>query len=742
MSRFTFLSPILLTAELSEAKRNFLAKQYKISPELVQTISEIDPSPKNAYSGWLIREFMRLSGSEAEKLQKLTGVTEALTRFVKLTNSPDFTGGKDILNYSYDSLMKLVGNDRKFRKNLSQAEIERKIMSEGLPGAELIWDGGGFKMWKVSNPKYAMFLSSNTKWCTAQERWANDYTNSGELYPIYYLGKPYAQGHIASQGESMALTLLDQQDKTLNVMDDTAQEMLETIKTPAMEMFKQQVYTTGYFRNVLQEVKGSFEDPKVQEEIKRYAMDSKNLGIIVATLAYFSWPEGWELILDYPNLLIRAMNDGGKIDELEPELQDEILESFDLKTYNSNTKIMSALVTIGRSEDILDYVLAQDQRALSGNTMMDIITDTAAKVWKEFLKNYIEGLTARMSRLEAHMQELCVDTPTLVAYWQKFINSPWDEAPPKLAFSPEYKEVVARYRAFPATLKVGDIVEVGPGSGWTPMGEGEVLEDMGETKYRVKFENMAHPIVIQYSKGSGGPSGLRGCQFDVIPVRLASKGKTTPVTAVFEVGAKVRRNPENWPKGYENQDKNENGELVEGTIISDASDSYGGYDWTVKWETDKDYTGGYLYKEGDLILVDPEPVVEPLPEKLAVGDRVKKGPTWNWNEDFENTSAEAGTVLMLDIAPSQGMEITAEAWILVNWDDQTEDFNSFADRRNDGTIPPNGNFYRYGKSASAKGAVLANVFYADVIPMDSDYEDCERKLVELNPENPDYGYGT
>ena len=234
-----FFSSWMFTA-LRQDQVNGLKKQFKLSDEQITLCNSYDPSPKDTYTGWLCKIYSKTNGTDEEKEAAIQKLQTPLMQFMKLVNSPDFPKDrKDIGKYTVPELLNMVGNQRRYLKNLSPGAIEKLVKTEGLPGAKIIWDGGGFRMWYVTNPEYAMILGSNTGWCTANKHHADSYTLRDGLYTIYKEGKPFLQGHVYFNRGSSEIEFLDVKDNPPSILSSDVIRALETIDHPIMLMFKE-----------------------------------------------------------------------------------------------------------------------------------------------------------------------------------------------------------------------------------------------------------------------------------------------------------------------------------------------------------------------------------------------------------------------------------------------------------------------------------------------------------------------
>jgi hypothetical protein len=376
--RIRLTAAFLMTSSLNESKRNFLAKQFKLKPEIVEEIAQFDPSPNNAYTAWLCRAY-----KEVGDIASLSKFSEPLKKFMKLMNSPEFPKEKrDIGKYTTEELLELVGNDRRLRRNLSEREVEREIMTKGLPGAKLIWDGGGFKMWAVTNAKYARFLSSNTSWCTAQPDYSTNYCNRGTLYPIYHLGKPYIQGFIEHNGTG--IEFLDVRDSQVSFKDPVVLEMFDTIRLPQLVSFckaKLDKNQVGYI----------VEDSDVPEEalgaLKKLLIDTGNIPGIAGFCSgdcESIWEDGFEILLDYPQILFRTVKDMSikkltKLAEINPELAHDVTSEIMTADWNRDRYLPAIIIALMGEKFGMKFVPELVEKAMqSGMTIPEVVRDNSA----------------------------------------------------------------------------------------------------------------------------------------------------------------------------------------------------------------------------------------------------------------------------------------------------------------------------------------------------------------------------
>ena len=373
-----FTSRFLVLA-ITKAKADFFANRDGITVEEVEKISQSDPTPSGSFTSWLCNIY-----KVDKDMALIQSLAEPLKGFIKICNNPEFPKEKkDIGQYTPESLLELTGNPRNFRKNLSQKGLEKLIMDEGVPGAELVWNARGFKMWKVSNPRYARFLSSNTSWCTAQFGYSNDYCSKGFLYPVYFKNKPLAQGY---QSESdTSIQFLNKEDHEIELSLPEMQLMLETIDLPVMKNFEVKTLNSNRLDRLLSE-----QGEQGIEAAKKLSLHSGNQNATFHTAYWLArnkkqwWIEGLETLLDSPARLKRIILETpvetvAKIKEQNPALAKEICYEFTTNQYFEDRSHMGYIMALGGeiSKEIVD---AYVQELLSSPTDFGEVPEITAGV--------------------------------------------------------------------------------------------------------------------------------------------------------------------------------------------------------------------------------------------------------------------------------------------------------------------------------------------------------------------------
>ncbi len=693
-----FVSSFLRLA-LTQSKADFLAKQYKISPEDVEKIAAYDPTSNNAYTAWLCKVF------NSHGIDYLERLVEPIKKFEKLKNSPDFPKDKkDIGKYTPEDLLKLVGTERSYRRNLSQKEIEKTIMTKGLPGAELVWNSDGFKMWHVTNPKYARFLSSNTSWCTAQPNYSVHYCGRGGLYPVYFHDKPIAQGHIEFNG---GITFLNKEDSSISLSDPLMLEMLLRVKHPAMQSFKKKALNKDALMSALR----STEDKDEIEALKQLAMETdakvvSNLIIALSDEVSVLWAEGIEALLDHPAVLydtiIRVdIETVTKIAKTSPELADEVfyeLSSNGLLEGKDGNRIAIQLLQNPTKEQLQEFT----QSLLANPTNVGKDWPELFELVKEDIESDSEIAPEGHTKRYVEFLEANREYPSLKgavkAYWKKYVNDKWPVFESELKDDPDYEARLKQIANVARRIAKGEIVTPGPDYTGSkgPEVKGEIMQStrQGETK----------TVVVKWSDGDEETISFTKGQF---PLDSASEEEvivepldpfTIKVGDLVTPNEKIKRSID-LPKGTI-------GRVTE--VIRDNPDDPQPLIIAL-WENGFEQSGGYFAYRFDKVTIkkkERKPKTDSrfgdlleLPETLSNGDRVKRGPSWHWHNQ-DGGAGNLGTV-------TQANSEDDGEWTVVQWDEGGS------------------NSYRYGD-------VRENLpFSLDIVPEDCEYpEDMTSKEIE------------
>jgi hypothetical protein len=657
---------MLFRVALNESKKNFLCKQYGLTPEQVDLIAEADPTNsvnKNTYTAWLCKVV-----KDGKSIESLSTLTEPLKKFMRLLNSPEFPADKkDIGRYTPESLLQLVGSDRKYRRNLSQSAIEKMIMNEGVPGAKLIWNSDGFKMWEVTNPEYARFLSSNTSWCTAQVAYSNQYCNKGALYPVYFKGKPLAQGYYTSDMQD--ITFLDVQDQAVKLSDPIIMGMLQTITNEPMNIFRRKSMT-GQFLN---RMGGNWEDVKPAADL------CLKFGLargIEALCLRFNWPEGFEFLLDYPRMLYTVLDnrdddETAKLVNEQPELAEEMLyEASKVGEKGSLATLAFGLDENSQREFFdgdIDLFIGKSGLEVNSKVVEEILLDKIRNTSKHDMSGHYSSLIRQFMNNNKWGY-----TQSVFEYWKKFWPADASGLPrieEALKQHPEYAERMAIIKEIPSRYRVGDIIELGPDYTGGHTGTAKVVAKSGGS------------VTLEFEDGGTGASignDPKAGRFWLGRVVTPSEApidfevlKDRPSIRSLRKGTKVVINPETWRKSdVYNPDEEEMGTIQ----------SIDRYDETVKvlWNDDpeKRTRGSYGYDRLLVVRDLNEPVAKATPasvgEKVALdpipsfselreGMRVMKGPQWNDEASEPDRDITTGVITRLD-------DDGERTFVYVQWD--------------------------------------------------------------------------
>lgn len=686
-----FASKFLILA-LTKGKQEFLAKQYKLDPQVIEGIAEYDPSPNNAYTAWLCKVYK----DEGESLPTLEKLKQPLSKFMKLINSPEFpTEKKDIGKYTAEELLNLVGSDRKFRRQLSQTELERQIMNEGVPGAELIWNANNFKMWHVTNINYAMFLGSNTSWCTAQPHHAKGYCSSGGLYPVYFKNKPFCQGHIDQQRGT--ISFLNKQDKPMDIDNITFLTFLDVVDLPIVHSFGSYAFNTSYFsKKIVELIEDS--EPKAQAMLKHYeklAIKFKNSRMVSAIINRLSdkniiWPEGIEFLLDYPSILITSLAAMPhailkEIGSKYPELTEEIMyEAGKADTYAEAAELIKIMSNLSSDPNFLSNYVDENlgKINLEGNDWPEVISIITKKIKDLDPANTEQNLDNYADFFNNNSYNQYIKDVAFI-YWKKFIKAKWPELHDLLEDFPGYKKVIEKQKNRIKDPKVGAIVTTSPEYKGSNEGQtGEIL-DTEETPFPLYGnEEEGWTVTVKWGNGTEEKLLIVPTVGGYMPLErklVAVKGwkidpdQTTPLKVGDMVVAndKYSANPERA------------GTLAEITLTEKQFDDNF---VNVKWVADGlEQQGFFTYRFTRVV----ESKLSDYPKILKVKDKVKPGPTWT----FGNQCGEKRTGVVL--------EDDRRGWFTTKWDG---DSNSYT--------------YRYGLIAGNQ--VLP--FMLDIVPIDIDFK--------------------
>lgn len=158
--------------------------QGEINPKaILELLTEIDPTPKNAFVLHLIRWY--LSGS-IKRFEDAYKATEPFQLYAKFRNR----GLPPLNTLSFDDLLDLGD---KLKEARSQSEMSRDE-EEGYYNrkeARLEMNTPEFKIIRLATLDAAKFFGRNTRWCTASEKnnMFEEYHEEGPIYVINFKGQ-------------------------------------------------------------------------------------------------------------------------------------------------------------------------------------------------------------------------------------------------------------------------------------------------------------------------------------------------------------------------------------------------------------------------------------------------------------------------------------------------------------------------------------------------------------------------
>ena len=685
-----FASRFLVLA-LTKGKQDFLATQYKLDPQVIEAIAEYDPSPNNAYTAWLCKVYK----DEGEDLKVLETLRGPITKFMKLINSPDFPQDKrDIGKYDAKTLVDMVGSDRKFRRQLSQTEIERQIMSEGLPGATMIWNANNFKMWHVTNINYAMFLGSNTRWCTAQPSHARNYCASGGLFPVYYKNKPFCQGHINES--SGGITFLNKEDRDIDITDTTFLTFIEVVDVPEVRQFANRALGSGLAgitKNLMEKA-----DPKsiaIVEHLKKMVLKFKNANAMVCILQGLAkgeqwWPERVEFLLDYPSLLLPVLATASPkiLDEIKndyPELAEEILyEAGKGGKYLDTSETMKFINSLSPDPKVLENYFDENM------TTIDLDNEDWPELITIFTKK-VEALPEGDENLDLNKYYDFFNTNSYndflkdaaMIFWRKFIKTEWGSLSNVIGTEPDYQAAIKSQMSYIKAPKVGTIVTTTPNYTGDNAGEtGEITASEDAEVLLYGISESAKLVTVKWGNGKEEKLGIVPGIGDYLTLekkQVGIKGWKVDSDQTMKVGDKVTPSS-NWDGEPERV-----GKIGTLTLVEEP-DGDNDIFVDVKWDdTGEESHGWFNYRFTKVIASK----AGDFPKALFVGQKVKVGPTWTFGN--QHNGVKIGTV----------KEDDHDGWFQVSWEGS------------DHTSP-----YRYGVDAGGEDTP----FMLDIIPADMEFE--------------------
>ena len=734
-----FISSRLLTAALRQDEVNSIKKQYGLTEEQIAFCNAYDPSPKNTYTRWLCKLFRDTEGDEAAKQAAITKLKDPLVQFMKLCNNPDFPKDKrDIGKYSEEELLSLVGNQRRYLRNLSPTAIAKLIKTEGLPGAKIIWDGGGYRMWYVTNADYAMILGSNTHWCTAANKgYAQSYTLKGGLYITYLNGKPFIQGHFEDGNWAFLAT----NDLAPIATDPDVIRMLDTIKHPIISTFKK--ICNGNFCARIRSM-NTTQIVEQSDELLAYAKMADDPTVTAATVGQVWWPEGWEALLDAPPYLLSALEKASA--DVVKKLKDSDLRE-DLADFCMKNKRTELALFFGDDSLVAEYVkkvLTGDSSVRPTHFSNSILQDQVDAEGVKFVESLTNGDSVSINYIDY------IGNDTIFTYWKKFMHKIWPEFDMALRNGsyPEYVKRADLLKTFKKSifnLQEGESVIPGPDcpvsftkGAITRIGENDTIEvSISKDTLHTFIQDDAKGIyqlarsgekAVLYSAlipedpdewstfkvgdvvvpGSTNNSPDAGEEYhgdwgEVIEVvegekhlrikwdddQIDSWWYPDPELFLLAVPSDHPRALCNWRKSAKEATEFKEGDIV---ILKDIG-AYGAYSSfpsiIIGVRNDTDFRLQNMAGEMDwfdvdgLILMEQKPkvwkYVSPLPEFLAEGDMVVRGPDWRFaNQDTKDMTreeiAEAPKVEGSVIGEVINAQTHSEDWNKVRWPSNTNSY--------------------------------------------------------------------
>ena len=170
-----------LTAAASQAKKDALVKKYKLEAQVVDKLSDIDPTPNGEYTDWLCREASRTHLPGAHQLSEISGY---LSEYVKLKRNPEWKGEKNILNLAYDAFKTQMeaASREDYSKKQKVRDIEENAKKYINEGVKYLGKIEGAYCYQVLTPVASAAMSSGTHWCTQNEGTSESYLSHGKIY--------------------------------------------------------------------------------------------------------------------------------------------------------------------------------------------------------------------------------------------------------------------------------------------------------------------------------------------------------------------------------------------------------------------------------------------------------------------------------------------------------------------------------------------------------------------------------
>ncbi len=200
---FSF-NALLLTAAASQAKKDALAKKYKLESPVVEQLSNIDPTPNGEFTDWLCREASR---THLPKLDQLDEITGYLNEYIKLKRNPEWKGERNILNLDFSNFKTTMetASREDYSKKQKVRDIEENAKKYITEGVKYLGMTEGCFCYQVLTPQASAAMSKGTHWCTQNEGTSRNYLEHGKIYVFTkdgyvndYDNDKYAQIYVSS----------------------------------------------------------------------------------------------------------------------------------------------------------------------------------------------------------------------------------------------------------------------------------------------------------------------------------------------------------------------------------------------------------------------------------------------------------------------------------------------------------------------------------------------------------------
>jgi hypothetical protein len=193
---------------------------------LLQAAIAADPTAGQGCVTWILRQlrdqYIELPAS-AEQAGPLARVRDLLVRWQEVKAAGTFAGAADINAHNYYGLRALVERAERAPRPVSMRQQQKQIKRQGT---ETVYEGGRYRIVRVTDPETAVALARGTRWCTSNVCHAEDYLEAGPLHMVLRDGVRYAQLHVP------AGALRDEQDRQIVPDTELTQIVLELFCRP------------------------------------------------------------------------------------------------------------------------------------------------------------------------------------------------------------------------------------------------------------------------------------------------------------------------------------------------------------------------------------------------------------------------------------------------------------------------------------------------------------------------------